>query len=43
MVLRIGEYKGHRDEEIAPQIVKSSVDSPRDTRSREREFLALVV
>lgn len=29
LVLRIGEYKGHRDEEIAPQIVKSSVDSPR--------------
>lgn len=38
--MRIGEYKGHRDEEIAPQMVKSCVQG--DTRSRG-EFLALVV
>lgn len=28
-VLKIGEYKGHRDEEIAPPMVKSSGDSLR--------------
>lgn len=28
-VLRIGEHKGHRDEEIAPRMVKSSGDSLR--------------